>query len=77
MDALWDQKRTSSTERVAQTAKGAAKLAELKAEMGYQHDPVEAEAPPAQAEAAPETSAAPTPEEEQQAAAGGSTESAG
>lgn len=75
VDALWDQKRTSTTERVAQTAKGAAKLAELKAEVGYQHDPAAIEAPPAEAQAPPETAAA--PEEEQQAAAGGSTESTG
>jgi hypothetical protein len=54
VDALWDQKRSASTDRVAQTAAGAAKLAELKAEVGYQHDPVEIEAPPVEeAEQAP------------------------
>lgn len=45
VDAMWDQKRRASTERVAQTAKGAAILDQLKAEVGYQEGPETIEAP--------------------------------
>ncbi|MFN2115897.1 MAG: hypothetical protein ACK2T6_09280 [Anaerolineae bacterium] len=55
VDAMWEQKSGASKERVAQTAAGAAKLAELMAEVGYAPEPVEIAAPPVEegAEASP------------------------
>lgn len=62
VDALWDQKRRAATERVVTSAAGAAKLDELRREMGL------ATAPPA---AAPAQAAAQPPEEQQAEAGGG------
>lgn len=62
VDALWDQKRRMTTDRALQTsAAGAAKLEELKAELGMS-TPERAEAPPAAAEEAPAERSASTEE---------------
>lgn len=57
VDALWDQKRRATTDRMmTTTAAGAAKLEELKAEMGY-GAPAEAPAPSIEAPAEMEAGA--------------------
>jgi len=67
VDAMWQQKSRARVDRVPTTAAGAAKLDELKAEMGIFPAPPPVYAPPAQAQAP----APPQQVEEQEAGMGG------